>query len=85
MRVFGKVVDESGTEGILKTPGLHYLLLSALLEPEALGIPHLEDQSCRLIALQAKVKPALYLDVCGPGTMPYPVDPRHHSVSSSAI
>ena len=75
--VLCKVVNESGTEDILKAPGLHHLLLSALLEPQALGIPHLEDQSCRLIALQAKVKPALRIRTlaawynalsCGPKT-----------------
>ena len=35
---------------------MHHLLLGALLDPQALGIPHLEDQSCRAMALLAKVR-----------------------------
>lgn len=50
-----KVVAEPGTDGLLTETGVQYLLLGALLDPQALGIPHLEDQSCRGIALLAKV------------------------------
>ena len=51
-----KVVAEPGIEGVLKESGVHYLLLGALLDPQALGIPHLEDQSCRAVALLTKVR-----------------------------
>ena len=50
-----EVVAEPGTKDLLKEAGVHHLLLGALLDPQALGIPYLEDQSCRSIALLAKV------------------------------
>ena len=50
------MVAEPGTEGVLAETGVHCLLLGALLDPQALGIPHLEDQSCRAIALLAKAR-----------------------------
>ncbi len=40
---------------MLKESGMIHLLLGALLDPQALGIPHLEDHSCRAIAMLAKV------------------------------
>ena len=43
-------------EDMLKATGVHHLVLGALLDPQALGIPYLEDQSCRSIALLAKVQ-----------------------------
>ena len=46
---------EHGTEDMLGERGVQHLLISALLQPQALGIPHLEDQSCRSIARQARV------------------------------
>ena len=50
-----QVAMEHGTGEMLGMPGMQYLLISALLQPQALGIPHLEHQSCRSIARQAKV------------------------------
>lgn len=55
------MVDEAHRKELLKSPGLHHLLLSALLKPEALGIPYLEDQSCRSVAMHARVRAWLTL------------------------
>jgi hypothetical protein len=50
-----QVAMKHGTGDMLGMPGVQHLLISALLQPQALGIPHLEDQSCRSIAWQARV------------------------------